>query len=340
MISYLTRLIFITCLLLGLACSDDNPLGPSPEAIGWVKQNSPVENGLSSVDFIDSLTGWVVGGNGVILCTKNGGANWYEQQSGTNITLWDVDFIDNLKGWAVGYNGTILYTNDGGKKWVTQNSRTSSRLLDVTFLDSQIGWIAGWYNSVFLRTTDGGQHWIKDTIGNIERLSNLTIVDERNGLAVFDLGKVISSNDGGSSWTVLSETPTELIWGMSFLNEEYGLIVSTSYETFDGRTNTYDKVFETSNAGQNWSLIYRSIGGTMVSGKVFFNDRTSIFVVGDLYIQRSSDGGLSWTKQYGNSHSRLRDAAFVSSDVGWAVGNNGLILHTTNGGVAPPVVSE
>lgn len=336
------RLLVITGLLLGLACSDDNPLGPSvplPEAIGWVEQESPAEGRLlTAVDFVDEGRGWAVGENGVILSTRNGGANWYEQQSGTDNTLRDVDFVDRRNGWAVGHNGTILYTNDGGRKWVAQNSGTSSRLEEVTFLDSQTGWIAGRSMFVFLRTTDGGQHWIQDSIPDFRMLSNLSFVDEKNGLAILDLGKVVSSNDGGLSWTVLSETPRRYIWGMSFLNEEYGLIASTRYEIFEGNVGWHDRVYKTLDGGQNWSLIYIKRGGTMFGGKVIIKDRTSIFVAGGPYIQHSSDAGLSWTRQYENYSIELWDAVFISSDVGWAVGKDGTILHTTNGGVTPPTV--
>lgn len=339
------RILITIGLLLGLGCSGDNPLGPAgplPEAIGWVEQESPVEGiTLTAVDFIDEGRGWAVGKNGVIINTRNGGANWYEQQSGTDNTIFDVDFVDRRNGWAVGNNGTILYTNDGGRKWVAQNSGTSSRLEEVTFFDSQTGWAAGRSMFVFLRTTDGGQHWIEDSPSDFRMLSNIRFVDEKNGLATLDLGKVVSTNDGGLSWTVLSETPKSYVWGMSFSNDDFGIIASTRYEFFEGRVDWHDRVYQTIDGGNNWSLIYRKRGGSMFGGKVFIIDRENIYVAGGSYIQYSSDGGFSWTRRYRHSDfSSIWDAAFISSEIGWAVGEGGLILHTTNGGVTPPTVSE
>lgn len=73
---------------------------------------------LTDVQFIDSETGWIVGGSSVqsfILYTPNGGQTWYEQQSPDGIfgRLIAVDFINRTHGWAVGHNGIIIRTTTG-----------------------------------------------------------------------------------------------------------------------------------------------------------------------------------------------------------------------------------
>ncbi|MBI4722287.1 MAG: T9SS type A sorting domain-containing protein [Candidatus Stahlbacteria bacterium] len=66
------------------------------------------------VDFVDSLNGWAVGDNGIILRTRDGGNNWTVKSSPVNDNLNKVCFIDTLNGWAVGDNGKILhYTTMG-----------------------------------------------------------------------------------------------------------------------------------------------------------------------------------------------------------------------------------
>lgn len=54
--------------------------GPPP---GWFNQTSSVSEILMSVNFVNNTTGWIVGYNGVILKTTNGGLNWNNQVSGT-----------------------------------------------------------------------------------------------------------------------------------------------------------------------------------------------------------------------------------------------------------------
>ncbi len=334
-------LLLISVLFFSISCSRKNPFDSDTqplEAIGWVEQESPVKGTIfTAVDFVDERHGWVVGVNGVILNTKNGGANWYEQESGSDDTLRDVDFVDRRNGWAVGSKGTIMHTSDGGRKWVAQNSGTSSKLEEVTFLDSLTGWIAGRKEFIFLLTTDGGRHWTEDSFPDFRMLSSLNFVDKKRGLGILGLRKVVTSIDGGLSWIVLWETPSTYIFGMSLLNKKFGLITSSSFEYVEGSgpPDWHDRVYETTDGGQNWSLIYKKRGYTMFGSKVFMKDRTSIFVTGGEFIQHSSDGGISWTIQYVNSSIQLLDAVFISSDVGWAVGRNGTILHTTNGGVTP-----
>ncbi|MBL0098472.1 MAG: hypothetical protein IPP46_19840 [Bacteroidetes bacterium] len=64
---------------------------------------------LFSVYFIDAQNGIIVGDNGTILQTTNGGGNWIPQTSGTGNLLLYVHFIGNT-GFAVGEGGTILKT--------------------------------------------------------------------------------------------------------------------------------------------------------------------------------------------------------------------------------------
>jgi len=45
------------------------------------------------------------------------------------------------------------------------------------------------------------------------------------------------------------------------------------------------------------------------------------------------DGGNLWIKQKYDFNNNLYDIFFVNDFLGWAVGENGIILHTTNGGI-------
>ena len=70
----------------------------------------PQGDQITAVDFVDSDTGWAVGGwldawamagHGVILQTRDGGLTWHPQYRGAH-RLNDVCFIDAKVGWAVG----------------------------------------------------------------------------------------------------------------------------------------------------------------------------------------------------------------------------------------------
>ena len=63
---------------------------------------------------MNTYTGYVVGWNGTILVTTDGGTNWTSEVSGTSHCLNSVFFTDALTGYDVGDSGIILKTTNGG----------------------------------------------------------------------------------------------------------------------------------------------------------------------------------------------------------------------------------
>ena len=113
---------------------------------GWFQQTSGTTDSLTGVSFIDANNGWVVGFNGTILKTTDGGANWISQESGINDDLYRVSFTDANNGTAVGDSGIILSTINGGVNWVSQLSGTTNELLGVSFTDANNGSWCEWNN--------------------------------------------------------------------------------------------------------------------------------------------------------------------------------------------------
>ncbi len=118
--------------------------------------------GFEGIDFIDALTGVVVGARGTILCTTDGGDTWTRQASGTTVNLRDVCFVNADTGFVVGgesfppyMGGTILRTTDGGKTWTKQESATKYSLTEAYFTDTKTGIAIGF--RTILRTTSGGE---------------------------------------------------------------------------------------------------------------------------------------------------------------------------------------
>lgn len=73
---------------------------------------------MRSVFFIDSNTGYAVGGSvGTILKTINGGTNWISQTNPGTYGLKSVYFTDTNNGYVVGSDGKILKTTNGGSTW-------------------------------------------------------------------------------------------------------------------------------------------------------------------------------------------------------------------------------
>jgi len=132
---------------------------------------------LYEVDFIDRDRGWIVGMEGIILKTENGGKKWRKLETNCDIPLYSIDIKGN-KGWAVGNRGYYILSLDGGETWVVKDGLIKTRfwLRDVAFSDENNGWIVGAMGTV-AHSTDGGMSW--------ELVSGLSYDMPEYGLADF-----------------------------------------------------------------------------------------------------------------------------------------------------------
>ena len=254
---------------------------------------------------------------------------WLQQNSGTTNYLLDLHFVSESTGWVVGYYGTILKTTDGGNSWIQQDGNTTSNLRSVFFLDDQLGWIGG-YNGNMLNTTDGGNNWQISQHGyGSEDVYELSFVDENIGLAL--VGKVspyyyayiLKTTNGGMSWQLMYNIYDNAYLDL-FIRDNYGWVVGTG------------EIARSVNSGQTWSYIFSPTDQWLYD--VFFFDNTTGWAVGggtdSEIILKSANGGLSWQVQRESyQYQRLHGVEFTDLQNGWTIGENGIILRTTNGGV-------
>ncbi|MGE5432893.1 MAG: WD40/YVTN/BNR-like repeat-containing protein, partial [Syntrophomonadaceae bacterium] len=120
----------------------------------WTEQFSDNATGIyNAIFFSDVNNGWIVGDQGKVLNTTDGGTNWnYVTNSGINPDdrSKTVFFLDANKGWIStkdgnGY-GVIQHTTDGGKSWTRQitpltNSQGGNAIFNIYFVDAHNGWL-------------------------------------------------------------------------------------------------------------------------------------------------------------------------------------------------------
>ena len=83
--------------------------------------------------FTDAHHGWVVGMNGKILKTTDGGGYWAPCMNPVSYTnLTSLFFVDDSTGWAVGLRGTIIKTTDAGD--IPASDASDTFILIVTSL--------------------------------------------------------------------------------------------------------------------------------------------------------------------------------------------------------------
>ena len=323
----------------------------------WTNQNLvPEGNHLWSTFFIDDNTGWIVGSDGFINKTSNGGLDWVEQNSLTTLTFKSVQFINLDIGWICGEDGLIIKTTDGGQSWTELTSGTTELLTNLHFVNQDIGYVVG-YNETILKTIDGGANWIFQSTGSSFDLFSVDFVNALIGYAVGgrDSSNFLKTTDGGLNWTNktlnLGSLSTPILNCVEFVDANIGYIGS------EGQfLNHSGNISKTTDGGETWNstILYRPTQNEGSSDhpvednildvqrgirSIYFKDTNNGFAVGGTRngwwrsIFATTDAGATWQKKYGYSEQTGLLSIFVNTNgKGLAVGYSGVIYKTeTNG---------
>ena len=154
---------------------------------------------LSDISFIDDIFGVIVGSNGLILTTKDGGKKWNKLKDLTKELLFAVNIRNEQLVFIVGFNGLILKSLDGMESLTKLNSNTNNYLKSIDFLNDELGICVGG-NGTILRTTDGGNNWEFISGITARPLNKVKFIDERNIIIVGNNGTILLSSDSGENW--------------------------------------------------------------------------------------------------------------------------------------------
>lgn len=311
---------------------------PSPSvspSAGWVVNVTGINTTLNNSSFISEIIGWVVGDNGVILKTLDNGTNWITQNSGSTNNLYGIHFINSNEGIAVGEEGKIIRTINGGTNWdenVSITPQTGNTLRAVEF-EGNIGWIVG-DGGVIYKSTDKGVTWTALSSGVSSDLLDLSFINSQTGWICGAGGLILHTSDGGETWTQQVSGVSANLHGISFVNSISG------WSAGDSGT-----IISTNDGGINWRS---EVSGVTTNLKdVFFVDVNYGWAVGDNGLILSKGRGTSglwitgsysradWYQQTSHTTSNLIKLIFINRNIGYIVGENGLILITSNGGNDP-----
>lgn len=304
----------------------------SPRAWRWLSPR-PTPANLLGVHFVSASQGWVVGGDGTILHSTDGGASWTEQDSGAPRPLMALHFVDALQGWAVGGElayapkamTEILHTRDGGATWWAQATGAADAALNsVHFVDAANGWAVG-YNGTVMHTDDGGKTWVRQSSGTTLPLYRVKFIDALRGWAAGGNGSsgvVLRTLDGGQSW--LAQTvPNVQLMGMDFAADaSRGWVV-------DGANP--GRILASSDGGVGWGPLPVVSAGYLRS--IRFVDNSTGWAVGTSgAVLKTGNGGASWSAQSSAATQTLRDVFALDAQTVWAVGDQGTIRWSRDGG--------
>lgn len=90
-------------------------------------------------------------------------------------------------------------------------------------------------------------------------------------------------------------------------------------------------LLHSTNGGTNWSVDYSDDGWHLY--KLFFTSSETGFVSGTGQIYKTINGGTDWYSSYHSGYDEIRDIQFINDSIGWACGEDGMMLSTENGGI-------
>lgn len=226
--------------------------------------------------------------------------------------------------------------------WQSHELGTDAAFEDVFFADSLNGWMCG--GSYFIaggivgRTRDGGRTWRFTSdiagVGSAGRwflLNSIQFADTLTGLVAGDGGRILKTEDGGSSWRVVrkSHASSGIITDLDMLDRMNGWAVGPSgvARTRDGGETWEQLTYGDSEAEPSWS---RAVA--------VLDEHRAIKVGQHADIEATFDGGMRWevvpTPLEAGEKPYLFDVCFPDGRHGWIVGENGTILHSSDGGAS------
>ena len=325
-------LSFLFCALAQEGWYDVTPSGTYP--------------GLHGIYALDSENVWVVGEDGTILNTTDGGSIWNEITCPVTYPLYNVHFINADTGWVGGDNPSdteIMRTIDGGLTWdlKTLSGAYGYGNYDIEFVygnpgDPPSGFVSAGLSLVW-KTTDYGENWVNLGWGGCgaNSLVSISFIDKDKGWFVGERSgspdvTIVHTTDGGQTYEIQTNPtdPDIKLNCVSFATSQQGVAV--------GLAGT---ILYTSDSGQNWEIRPYSSNRWQ---SVFLTQSGKAWAVGaNGNIGYSTDWGYTWTTQESGVDSELREVIFINDNEGWIVGGGtgypGVILHTTNGGVVSDV---
>ena len=271
---------------------------------------SNCDTAIRSADFVSKTTGFVLMEDGRILKTNDGGASFgsaTKVDGGTSVL-----FLSETTGFATTAT-TLKKTPDGGQTWSDVAPLPSGvatvRLLSPTTM-------IGWGKDVYAVSSDAGVTWTTHSLGGLTPSS----VSCRNELqcAFFGDNKLVLTSDAAATFTTATIGNGD-VFAVGYAGGARLVAIGKRGVTYlsDDDGATFRRTSSDPVAEEIQSIDTRGAGGP-------------VGITGNGRIARVVNE--AWTLLPTLSTGALADADFVDDKIGYALGRNGNLQRTQNGG--------
>ena len=298
----------------------------------WDLLTSGTDVTLNGVDFINPDTGIVVGDQGLIMKTTDGGLTWETKvPSGFGPNLNDVRIVSETKAFAVGSSGVLLQSSDAGETWQQEPSGTSSAMVGISVdRTSGKGLISG-ESLLMLWTDDWGENWSLVQDGYMSNFYKAFMANGEFGIAfgensIFQpmLGYTMNAGTTFDMWNFYPETGGVLYEGKAsdgyFFSQDKGFVIG---RIWDGRGFITKEI--------NWfSHNWNSLLVSSELRSIDFIDQEHGVTVGgtnmDWIFLETPDSGITWNPALVNGNGKGFNDVVLVGNTGYAVGWSGQIV--------------
>ncbi len=313
------KFISIIAVLLLVACVQVS-------RADWVKQNTNSFAWFKDIFFLDQSRGWIVGTDGVLLSTADGGSTWTQNKKFTNDAILQVHFVTESRGWLlcernIFDRGTdpasyLRLTTDGGRTWENIEFEDSGRERITRLLFNSDGKaMAFGEGGVFYNLQEDRTSWKKVQTAMHYLLLDGGFGSDRVGAIVGSGGTILFTEDSGFTWeraSLLGETDTR--FNAVFFNGQKGAWA----------VGTKGRIFRSNGGGRLWKQQFSGVTTNLTD--VYFTSPTSGWAIGENgVIVRTRDGGNNWSDVTSRTTHRLEKIVF-NGERGWVVGFGGTVL--------------
>ncbi len=161
--------------------------------------------GWTTGDFLQPLVGALAGRDGRTAVVRPGHLDPSRTPPFGSRGLGAMTLVPPLYGWLVGQGGLVMMTRDLGVTWQTPPAPVADAVAGefdfsaLAVLGAKV-WVAGSPGTKVFHTPDAGLTWIEQPTHQSLPLRAIQFVDDRRGWAVGDLGTILATDDGGTTW--------------------------------------------------------------------------------------------------------------------------------------------
>ena len=285
-----------------------------------------------------------------------------------NSTVWVGTGEVNAGGGSLVYDGDGVYkSTDGGATWQSKGlpdiGSVGKIVLDpnnedVAFVGAMGPLFKNSVNRGVYKTSNGGDSWqqvlfVSDSTGVIDMAIHPTdgnivyaaswerIRRPKNRQYGGITSGIYKTTDGGANWTEL----TNGLPNLASQKGRIGLDISRSnpnvlYARYADATGNIQGVYKTTNAGNSWTAVNSSqltdVGFHWWFGGIFIDPTNENIIYNvDFIVQKSTNGGASWSDAFPGVHVDQHALAFNASVPGAVLlGNDGGLYYSTNNGAS------